>query len=245
MKRCKRKILAYFQDLKRREKQGEVFAKGISTEKLFFIFLIASIFGTYYEQILNLVKFYLRDGIIFWEMRRGVFYGPFSPIYGVGAVLMIVFLARKNHTYLQTFCYGALLGGIYEYTISLLQEIFTHTVSWDYSKQLLNIGGRTTIPFMLVWGLFVMVFIHFIYPLLSKAIEKIPLMIGTVLFYLLIFFLILDCLISWTALIRGMFRRNDYPPFTPVGAFYDRVYPDPVLEHYFPNMQFGVEERGK
>ncbi len=216
----------------------QIFAEGYSFKKLFIIFVIGSIFGALYEQILNLVKVYFTTGSIVWELRRGVIYGPFSPIYGAGAVLMVLLLAKPNYSNLKTFIYGGLLGGAFEYIISFLQEVFTHTTSWDYSNHFLNINGRTTIPYMVVWGLFSFIFIKKIYPYLSKSIEKIPLKIGNYLFYIVLIFLSLDMAVSWTALIRSALRRNDIAPITPVGKFYDQVYPDHVLAKSFPNMNF-------
>ncbi len=216
----------------------EIFAKGLCGKKLFIIFVIASIFGTYYEQILNLIKYYIQDGIIFWEIRRGVFYGPFSPVYGMGAVILCYLLLRKKRPDWQIFLYGSLLGGCFEYLISLLQEIFTGTTSWDYSNHFLNIDGRTTIPFMFFWGVLSFLLVRGIYPWLSKQIEKIPKRLGEVLFVFVLVLLCLDMLVSWTALIRGALRRENIPPITPVGKMYDEVYPDPYLERAFPNMDF-------
>ena len=127
-----------------------VFAKGYSFKKLFFIFVIGSIIGVLYEQLLNLVKIYFLTGEIVWDLRRGVLYGPFNPLYGLGATLVIYLLAKPNYSNVKTFIYGGLLGGFLEYFISLLQEIFTHTTSWDYSHHFLNIGGSFFIPFILV-----------------------------------------------------------------------------------------------
>ncbi len=215
-----------------------VFAKGYSFKKLFFIFVIGSIIGVLYEEILNTVKIYLATGDIVWELRRGVIYGPFNPLYGLGAVLVVYLLVRPNYSNIKTFIYGGLLGGTLEYSISLLQEIFTHTTSWDYSNHFLNIGGRTTIPFLIAWGIFTLIFAKIIYPYLSKWIEKIPINIGNIVFYILLIFLIIDMFISWTALFRGAMRKSDIEPITPIGRLYDRVYPDSVLSKHFPNTEF-------
>ena len=215
-----------------------VFAKGYSFKKLFFIFVIGSIIGVLYEEILNTVKIYLATGDIVWELRRGVIYGPFNPLYGLGAVLVVYLLVRPNYSNIKTFIYGGLLGGIIEYSISLLQEIFTHTTSWDYSNHFLNIGGRTTIPFLIAWGIFTLIFAKIIYPYLSKWIEKIPINIGNIIFYILLIFLIIDMFISWTALFRGAMRKSDIEPITPIGRLYDRIYPDSVLSKHFPNTEF-------
>lgn len=215
-----------------------VFAKGYSFKKLFFIFVIGSIIGVLYEEILNTVKIYLATGDIVWELRRGVIYGPFNPLYGLGAVLVVYLLVRPNYSNIKTFIYGGLLGGTLEYSISLLQEIFTHTTSWDYSHHFLNIGGRTTIPFLIAWGIFTLIFAKIIYPYLSKWIEKIPINIGNIVFYILLIFLIIDMFISWTALFRGAMRKSDIEPITPIGRLYDRIYPDSVLSKHFPNTEF-------
>lgn len=216
--------------------KGKIFAKGICFQKLFIIFVIGSIFGNYYEMIFNLIHDLIKEGTIFWEVRRGVIYGPFSPIYGAGAVIITAFLAEKNHKWYQTFIYGSLLGGAAEYIIGFLQETFTGTVSWDYSNMFLNIGGRTTIPFMLFWGLLALIFIKYIYPPISNLIESIPYKQGKIILNILVIFLSIDMFISWTALIRQTLRRNDYPPFTIVGEFYDKVYTDERLKKAFPNM---------
>ena len=75
----------------------KIFADGICWQKLFIIFIIGCLFGNYYEMILNLVRHYLRDGSIFWEVRRGFIYFPLSPVYGAGAVLMTLAFAGKNY----------------------------------------------------------------------------------------------------------------------------------------------------
>ncbi len=225
--------------------KSEVFAKGYSGKKIFLIFVIGSIFGALYEQILNLVKIYLRTGDVVWELRRGVIYGPFNPLYGLGTVLLVYLLVKPNYSNIKTFIFGGLLGGVIEYSVSFLQETFTHTTSWDYSHHFLNIGGRTTIPFLLAWGAFSLIFVKLIYPFLSKWIEKIPIKIGNIIFYILLIFLVIDMFISWTALIRSAMRRNNIEPITPVGRIYDKVYPDQVLSKHFPNMDFKIRKGSK
>lgn len=48
---------------------------------------------------------------------------------------------------------------------------------WDYFNIPLNINGRTTLPFMVFWGLGGMVLMKLVYPFVSKWIEKIPAMV--------------------------------------------------------------------
>lgn len=219
-------------------KEG-IFAEGLGFKKLFFIFMIGSVLGTIYEDILIYVLTYLETGTGVWMLHRGVIYGPFNVIYGFGAAVMCWVLLRKKYNNWQIFGLSALLGGLIEYGLSFLQETFTGTTSWDYSNQLLDINGRTTIPIMLVWGVLGLVLVKIVYPFCSNLIERIPIRIGNPVFWALLVFMILNCLISWSAIIRQGLRHNNIPPFTPVGEFYDYYYTDEYLHHYFPNMVRG------
>ncbi len=215
---------------------SKTFAQGLCFKKLFFIFMVGSILGTIYEDILIYLQTYFATGEGVWMLHRGVIYGPFNVIYGFGAAIMCWVLLRRNYNNYQIFGLSAILGGAVEYLLSFLQEVFTGTTSWDYSNQFLNIQGRTTIPIMLIWGLMGLVLVKIIYPFLSDLIEKIPPRIGTPLFWILLAFMILNCLISWTAIIRQNLRHNGVAPLTPIGEFYDNYYNDQFLEKYFPNM---------
>lgn len=213
------------------------FAKGFCFPKLLFIFVLGCVIGVYYEQILTLFNHYMADGSIVWESRRGVIYGPFNPLYGAGIVVMTIILTRKKHPWYITLLYGALAGGIFEYVASYLQELVIGTTSWDYTGYFLEIGGRTTIPFMLAWGTGGLIFAYVVYPFVSNLIEKIPYNLGMVITRALVIFMVFDMLVSWTALFRQTLRRNGHPPYTIVGEVYDKIYPDEYLAHYFPNMR--------
>lgn len=224
------------------QKGKQKFAEGLSFKKLFFIFLVGSVIGALYEEILFVVQHFYATGELAWSLRRGVIWGPFNVIYGFGAAVMVYLLARKPYKVWQIFGYAAVLGGVVEYVISFLQELFTHTMSWDYSDKFLNINGRTTIPFMLVWGILGLVLVKIVYPILSDAIESIPVKVGDWLFLGLVIFMAFDMLISWTAIVRQTLRHNNIPPYTPIGKLYDEIFTDDYLEHYFPNMRRSVDE---
>ena len=223
--------------MKEKENESKIFAQGLCAYKLFWIFLIISVLGVYYEQILNLVTHYFKSKSIFWESRTGVIYGPLSPIYGIGAVIMIYFLLRKKRTLWELFILGSVIGGIFEYGMSYLQEIFTGTASWNYSYHFLNIGGRTTIPFMLVWGAFSVLLVKVVYPKISELIEKIPYSTGTIITKILIILVCFDCILSLLAVTRQTLRKKNIAPLTPIDEVIDVWYTDNLLEKKFPNMR--------
>lgn len=215
----------------------EKFAEGFCFYKLFLIFIIGCIFGVIYEElILNFFRF-LINGSFHIEPRRGLLYGPFSPVYGFGAVIMALFAKEKRSPF-KTFLYTALAGGIVEYLVSFLQETFTHSVSWDYTGKPLNINGRTTVIFMIVWGLLGVIFVHIIYPFLSNLIEKIPKDIGNKVMPFITILMCLNMFISFSAVIRQNFRRNNVEPFTHYGEFLDKHYNDERMKKTYNNMIF-------
>lgn len=227
----KRELIKFFKS------DPRLFARGFCFDKIFLVFTVCSFIGVYYEQILNLITHYLRDGSVYWSSRRGVIYGPFSPIYGFGAVLICYFLVKNHRNKFLTFFKGFLFGGAFEYIISLLQEIFTGTVSWDYSRHFLNIDGRTTIPFMLFWGLLGLLFTTKFYPAFSDFIEKIPYKLGKLITHILMITLFLDMLVSFTAIFRQGLRREGVKPYTVIGELCDTYYTDEYLKKHYPNMK--------
>ncbi len=72
-----------------RDPDQKVFAKGWNFIKIFTFFVIGCVVGTYYEEALWFIRFGERVS------RKGVFYGPFSPIYGLGFAIFIIFLGRR------------------------------------------------------------------------------------------------------------------------------------------------------
>lgn len=215
-----------------------VFARGLCKEKLFFIFVFMSIFGAIYEEILTIVTSYIENGSIFWETRRGLIYGELSPVYGFASVIGVYLLCGKKRKWYKNYFYASLIGGGFEYIASFIQEKFAGTLSWDYSHHFLNINGRTTIPFMLVWGIVGLMLIYIVYPLLSKAIESIPYNLGMIIYKILFVFIALDVFISYGAAIRQGLRNAGYKPYTPLGKFFDKFYPNEKMAHIYKNAIF-------
>ncbi len=212
------------------------FAEGICFRKLFFVFIIGSIFGCYYEMILNLVVHLFCNHEIFWETRSGVLYGPLSVIYGFGAVTMVYLFARKELKWWQIVIFGGLAGGIVELAMGLLQEIFTGTTSWNYSDQFLNIAGKTSPQVMLAWGVICLFFVRIVYPFCSNLIEKIPVKTGEIIFRILLVLVSIDCLLSLSAVVKMNLRHHNVPNFTPYGKFLDTVYDDSRIHRAYPKM---------
>lgn len=83
-----------FREMNKEERAGVIFAKDICLDKLIWVFLISALLGDVIETI------YCRLAGGVWMSRSSVLYGPFSFVWGFGAVLLTVTLQnlRKKTT---------------------------------------------------------------------------------------------------------------------------------------------------
>ena len=208
-----------------------VFAQGICLDKIIWVFLTSAFLGDLIEMV------YCRIVGDVWMSRSSVLYGPFSIVWGIGAVLLTLVLfrfAEKEDRYI--FLIGALMGGVYEYVCSLFTEIFLGTVFWDYSWMPFNIGGRTNLLYMIFWGILSVAWIKICYPKLSWLIEKLPALQGKIATWILIVFMMGNALISAMAMVRYTQRKEGIEAGNVIEAFIDTTYEDSLIEKVWPNM---------
>lgn len=212
------------------------FAKGLCLDKLVWVFVICALLGDLIETVF--VRF--ASGI--WMSRSSLIYGPFSVVWGAGAVLLTVVLqkvAKKDDRYV--FIAGFFLGGVYEYMCSVFTEVFLGTTFWDYSNVPFNIGGRTNLGFCLYWGILSLVWVKLCYPYISRWIEKIPPVAGKIITWLLVVLFTCDAAISIMALLRYVDRAENPEPSGALETFLDYHYPDELVEFIYPNMRIDSE----
>lgn len=197
-------------------------------------FTFGSFLGWLWETVISSIK----NGKFI--SRKGLIYGPFSPIYGVGIVLAIILLEkyRKKDQKLKIFLLGGLYLGIAEYIGSILQEYIFHAYSWDYSNYPLNFQGRTSAIHMFLWGIAILLFMQFLYPLIMKFIQNISksLKIGVVI--IVTIFFTFDITISVLACNREYERYKNIPADSKLDIFLDENYNDKFLKKIYPNKKF-------
>lgn len=207
-----------------------VFAKGFCLDKILWIFLVSSLLGDLIETVYC--------GVLGnWMSRSSVLYGPFSFVWGIGAVLLTLSLhqlAEKGDRYV--FLGGCIIGGVYEYMCSLFTEIVFGTVFWDYSEMPFNIGGRTNLLYCFFWGILSVVWVRNIYPVMSRQIEKLPPVAGKVLTWVLVAFMICNALLTSCAMLRYRSRAVTPQPANQVEQLLDQRFPDEYMEKRWPNM---------
>ncbi|MDO4183129.1 MAG: putative ABC transporter permease [Coriobacteriia bacterium] len=202
---------------------------------IFWIFVIGSVIGLVAEAIFHML--FVDPGV--YENRAGILYGPFSPIYGVGCVLMTMTLNRfKDKNILFIFVVCTLVGGAFEWLASYWMEIGFGAIAWDYSDQFLGdiLGGRTCLLFASMFGAMGTVWIKWMLPFVLKVINMIPwksrYAVTTVCAVIMLF----DCVCTVQALDCWYERVAGKPVVTEVQQFYADHYPNEAMEQRFASM---------
>ena len=132
---------------------------------------------------------------------------------------------------------GAIVITALEFVCGCIVNLWLGWNVWDYSNMPLNIGGRTNVLYMFFWGVLSVVWIQILYPHLSSLIEKIPVLTGTILTWVLAALMIVNALLSGLAITRYTARQEGTAKDTAIGEFLDDAYPDSLVEWVWPNMR--------
>ena len=195
---------------------------------IFWVFVIGSVFGFFGEMMYALV--YTRT----LEIRKGLIYGPFIQIYGIGAVAYYILISKVQDPK-KAFFSGMIMGGALEYLYSFFQEIFFGTISWDYSNLFMNLNGRTSLLYCVYWGMIAIIYLKVVYPMFLKIeplIHKKTVQIFTVF---MVLFMTFDITISCMAGNRQQERRDNIPAKNSLDEFLDKMYPDELLDRIYNN----------
>jgi uncharacterized membrane protein len=201
---------------------------------LFWIFIIASFVGLVLETVYHFVVF---GG---YESRVGLVWGPFSPIYGCGAVLFTLLskgklVERKSRFIITVFLSCAFAGTILEFMTSWLMQNFFGVVAWDYSDHFLNIDGRTSLFFSVIWGVLGTIWICWFLPGIIRLIDRIPERRHALVTALVSLFMLLNILTTFMAVGRAYVRSQGIVEQSQLDAVIDRLYDDEFIENTFEN----------
>lgn len=153
--------------------------------------------------IFNLLTYFIIYSIAGWVLESvyrsfcekklinsGFLIGPFCPIYGIGAIIMLLFLEEFKKNIPVLFLISFLVLSIWEYLVGVLLEGIFKTKYWDYSDHKINIKGRVCLSNSICWGILGVLFIKYIHPFVEKNIELInPLYLKIVISLVMILFI--------------------------------------------------------
>lgn len=106
-------------------------------------------------------------------VNRGTMHGPWLPIYGVGATLILTFLYRFRSKPWLEFLLTVALCGVVEYgTAYILEHLFNGTKWWDYSGYFLNLHGRVCAEGLLAFGIGGLMAVYVACPLIDNNLRR-------------------------------------------------------------------------
>lgn len=160
-------------------------------------------------QILEILKYFIIYSILGWALESifrsicekklintGFLNGPFCPIYGVGAIIMLVFLKQFEYNIFLLFIMSFVILTIWEYLVGFFLEKVFHTKYWDYSNHKINFQGRICLLNSLYWGFLGVIFICYIHPFISEKIKIVPTYIVNIFIIVTSIICLIDTIIS-------------------------------------------------
>ena len=129
-------------------------------------------------------------------INTGFLKGPFCPIYGTGAIIMILFLKKFSNNLILLFFVSIIVFTIWEYIVGMLLEKIFHTKYWDYSDNKFNFQGRICLMNSIFWGILGVVFIKYIHPFIENVVQKIDIRILTVIYSIIALGMLVDMIRS-------------------------------------------------
>lgn len=208
---------------------------------IFWLFTIASIGGLAIETVYHLALYHgeLQD-------RAGLLWGPFSPIYGCGAVLVTVCLNRlwKANPFL-IFCASAVIGGAFEYATSWFMEVAFGITAWDYTGQWLSIDGRTSGKYMFFWGLIGVFWVRWLLPRMLALINRIPWKVRYSLTTVCAVLMVVDIVFTLMALDCWYGRMAGNVPDSPAAVWFSEHYGNEYMAERFQTMHIDPNKAGR
>ena len=129
-------------------------------------------------------------------INTGFLIGPFCPIYGFGAIIMILFLdSFKNNIFLLFFV-SVIALTLWEYIVGVFLEKFFSTKYWDYSNHKFNYKGRICLTNSIAWGILGVLFINYIHPFVLQMLNHVNFMYVAIIASIIAFILLIDAIIS-------------------------------------------------
>ena len=111
-------------------------------------------------------------------VNRGFMYGPMLPIYGFGALAVLISTIRVRDSIPLIFLFGMVGATLLEYVTGAVMERLFNVKYWDYSNQKFNLNGYICLTSSLGWGLFSVLLVKFVHVPIEGAVLKIPTIIA-------------------------------------------------------------------
>ena len=132
-------------------------------------------------------------------VNRGFMRGSFLPLYGSGAIMMLVVSAPFQHNLFLTYVAGCIGATILEYITGVTMEVLFKVRYWDYSNQPFNFQGYICLGTTLAWGGLTILMTRIIHKPIEGLLYMIPFNLLSVVVFILTVFIAADFALSFRA----------------------------------------------
>ena len=105
-------------------------------------------------------------------------HGPMLPLYGSGAIVVLVSTIGVRENAALIFLLGMMAATVLEYFTGAAMERLFHVRYWDYSNQKLNLHGYICVTSSLCWGFFSVLLVRVVHVPVETAVLRIPLTVS-------------------------------------------------------------------
>ena len=135
-------------------------------------------------------------------VNRGFMRGPFLPLYGSGAIMMLIVSMPFQDNVILTYLAGVAGATVLEYITGVTMEALFKVRYWDYSNQRFNFQGHICLSSSIAWGFLTILMTRIVHRPVEQFVMSIP---GNVLFpltMLLTVYIVVDFTLSFKAAIE-------------------------------------------
>ena len=132
-------------------------------------------------------------------VNRGFMRGPFLPIYGSGAIMMLVVSMPFQDNLILTYLAGCVGATVLELVTGLTMEALFKVRYWDYSNQKFNYKGVICLSSTLAWGFLTLFMTQFLHKIVEALVFRIPAMVINIVTVVLSVGILIDFTLSFKA----------------------------------------------
>ena len=142
-------------------------------------------------------------------INRGFLIGPYCPIYGFGALVMLIISLLSNNVFV-IFILSMVLCSTLEYFTSFLMEALFQVRWWDYSNDSFNINGRVCLRNAIGFGALGVLFIKFLLPWYNNFIGVLNYNTSYIICLIIFILTFIDILVSFNAMskVKSTIEKN-------------------------------------
>lgn len=168
------------------------------------LFFTTSFVGWLWEVLLYLITDHT-------FVNRGVYRGPYLPIYGVGCVILIILFHKMRRRPVLVFVLSCLFCSALEYFSGVWLEKKWGIRWWDYSEHMFNIQGHICLTSAIGFGLGGVLLICLVQPVFNKYYHRMSIKLRVTLCVLFLLVFITDAAYSAARPHTGAHISTFYP----------------------------------